>query len=163
MAQSIILDALYPEMEEATIGRWLVAVGEQLREGEPIVELITDKVVFELPSPGDGFLLAMLTAEKSVIAVGTTLGLFGAIDEELTDTTAAQKENRRLADEREANISAILQATGSVTNVESERPSTGAVRATPAARRLARERGIDLSTLTGSGAGGMITVDDFPA
>lgn len=163
MAQPIILDALYPEMEEATIGSWLVAVGDQLREGEPIVELITDKVVFELPSPGDGFLISLLTAEKSVIAVGTTLGMLGEEDEQPADEAAVQTENRRLAEEREANISAILQATGSVMNAETDRPTSGAVRATPAARRLARERGIDLNTITGSGAGGMITVDDFPA
>ena len=163
MAQPIVLDALYPEMEEATIGRWLLAAGDEVVEGQPIVELITDKVVYEYQSPATGCLLALLPTEKSVIPVGTTLAILGFAGEDAGDLQPYLQENHRLAEAREANITAILEATGSEMPSASSAMNTGGnVRATPAARRLARERGIDLASLQGSGPGGMITVDDLP-
>lgn len=161
MSQQIVLTALYPEMEEATIGCWSVTVGETVDEGQPIAELITDKVAFEFQSPAAGTVLAILPAEKSVIPVGTVLAVVGNAGETVSELPQLTAENRRLAEAREASLTQMLQATGTQSSAT---PSTGgrAVRATPAARRLARERGVDLSTLTGSGPDGMITADDIP-
>jgi pyruvate dehydrogenase E2 component (dihydrolipoamide acetyltransferase) len=160
MAHILVLEALYPEMEEATIGRWLVAEGETVAADMPLAELITDKVAYEVQSPWAGVVLAQLPAEKSVVPVGTALAVIGAAGERVDNREALETENRRLAAEREAQLSALHAATG---QVEVKPAATGgAVRATPAARRLARERGVDLATLRGSGPDGMITVDDIP-
>ena len=161
MAQPIVLDALYPEMEEATIGRWIVAEGQALDAGQPLAELITDKVAYEYQSPAAGTLLAILPAEKSVVPVGTTLAVIGDPGEAVDDLESLIAENRRLSAAREASLSAVIEATAAQTPP----PATSAgraVRATPAARRLARERGVDLAMLTGTGPDGMITVEDIP-
>ncbi len=161
MSHQLILDALYPEMEEATIGRWLVAEGENIAVGQPVVELITDKVAYEYQSPVAGSLLMVLPPAKSVIPVGTVLAILGEPGEPVKQLAEVEAQNHRLAAAREASLAAVNEAAmGTAANAAS--PQRQGVRATPAARRLARERGIDLATLHGSGPEGMITVEDIP-
>lgn len=161
MAHVLVLEQLYPEMEEATVGRWLVSPGDAVSAEQPLAELITDKVAYEYRSPAAGTMLAVLTPEKSVVPVGTALGVLGAAGEPVENLEELLETNRRLAAEREAKLLAVQQATAGEEPAPVARPG-GAVRATPAARRLARERGIDLATVKGSGPGGMITVEDLP-
>jgi pyruvate dehydrogenase E2 component (dihydrolipoamide acetyltransferase) len=160
----IVLSALYPEMEEATIGRWRLKPGDAVAPGQAIAELITDKVAYDLASEAAGTVLAVLAAEKSVVPVGTTLLVLGEKDEALAvqQLDEWQQENHRLSAAREASLIALTEAmtTDSATPVASPVRS---VRATPAARRLARERGVDLATVQGSGPDGMITADDIPS
>lgn len=161
MSQHIMLEALYPEMEEATIGRWLVAGGDRVAEGQPMAELITDKVAYEFQSPVAGIVLTLLITEKSIVPVGTVLAVIGETGDTIADLDALLAANRELAATREASLTALQEATSAVT--PSATPALGrTMRATPAARRLARERGIDLATLQGSGPDGMVTVEDIP-
>jgi len=163
MAHWLELDALYPEMEEATLGRWLVREGETIAAGQSVAELITDKVAYEYQSPAAGVVLVQLIAEKSVIPVGTALAAVGTAGEALPDREAVTARNHQLAAARDSRLRTLQDATaGAASPAPPAPPSGGAVRATPAARRLARERGIDLATIHGSGPGGMITVDDLP-
>jgi pyruvate dehydrogenase E2 component (dihydrolipoamide acetyltransferase) len=162
MAQIITLDPLYPEMEEATIGRWLVAVGDAVEAGQPLAELITDKVAYEFQSPAAGTVLALLPAEKSVVPIQSTLCMIGLAGEGVYNLAELEAENRRLAAEREAGLTALHDATATAAPAPPPAAGSGPVRATPAARRLARERGVDLATLRGSGPEGMITVEDIP-
>lgn len=161
MTQTLWLDALYPEMEEATIGQWLIAEGETVVEGQPLAELITDKVAYELQSTAAGTLLARLPAEKSVVPVGSALAVIGHAGDTVDNLAELMAENRRLAAAREASLTALHEATAAA-EVSPPPAAHGPVRATPAARRLARERGVDLSALTGTGPDGLITVDDIP-
>ena len=160
MSQLLTLDPLYPEMEEATIGCWLVSQGEVVTAGQPLAELITDKVAYEYQSPGAGTMLAVLSAEKSVVPVGTVLAVLGAVGEPVENLKALEAENHRLAAVRETQLAALQQVTATEASPVAA-PARQAVRATPAARRLARERGIDLATIQGSGPDGMITADDL--
>lgn len=163
MSQLLLLDALYPEMEEATIGRWLVSVGQAIAPGQPIVELITDKVAYEYQSTEAGIMLAILPPAKSVIPVGTVLAILGEAGEQAANLAALEADNRRLAAAREASLAAVHEATGSPTDAAAvAAPQRQGVRATPAARRLARERGVNLADVQGSGPEGMITVEDIP-
>ena len=161
MAQTLELEQLYPEMEEATIGRWVVAEGDTVEAGQSLAELITDKVAYEYQSPCAGTILALLSPEKSVVPVGTALAVIGAAGESVGNIEELIERNRRLAEEREGKLRALQQATAGEQTAEEAPRAGGGVRATPAARRLARERGIDLSAIQGSGPGGMITVDDI--
>ncbi len=161
MSQLLVLDALYPEMEEATIGQWLVTVGECVAPGQAIAELITDKVVYEYQSPAAGIILLMLPPVKSVVPVGTVLAVVGDQSERVNNQTELEIRNRRLAAAREASLTAVHEAT-SGTAAPAPASQRQGVRATPAARRLARERGIELASLQGSGPDGMITADDIP-
>ncbi|MHB0939197.1 MAG: E3 binding domain-containing protein [Armatimonadota bacterium] len=160
MAHVLVLEQLYPEMEEATVGRWLVAQGDAVSAEQPLAELITDKVAYEYRSPAAGIMLVVLTPEKSVVPVGTALAVLGAAGEPVEHLEELLAANRRLSAEREAKLLMVQQATAGEEAAPAARPG-GAVRATPAARRLARERGIDLATVNGSGPGGMITVEDI--
>ncbi len=161
MSTQIKLDALYPEMEEATIGKWLVIAGDVVASGQPIAELITDKVVYEFPSKVDGTMLEILLAEKSTAPVGVTLAIIGAAGE-AADTAAMRAENGQLITARETMLNTLHLATSAAPVVSAPSPSaSNAIRATPAARRIARERNIDLSTVKGTGPGGMITEKDL--
>jgi len=163
MQTHLVLEALYPEMEEATIGQWLAAPGAVIDAGQPLAELITDKVAYEYQSPAAGALLTQLVAEKSVVPVGTVLGILGAPGETVADRDLLEANNLQLALARESSLASMQLASGNEDTAPTEfRVSTAAVRATPAARRLARERGVDLAGLTGTGPGGMISVDDIP-
>jgi len=163
MAHVLVLEQLYPEMEEATLGRWLVAEGDAVQADQPVAELITDKVAYEYRSPAAGTIRVLLTSEKSVVPVGTVLAVAGATDESIDNLEELLERNRRLANEREAQLRAVQQATaGEEAATSAGTRQSGAVRATPAARRLARERGVDLAVVRGSGPGGMVTVDDIP-
>jgi len=161
MSQQLILEALYPEMEEATIGQWLVAVGDQVVTDQAIAELITDKVVYEYQSPSEGTILLLLPPVKSVVPVGTVLAVIGAPDEQIPQAAELEALNHRLAVLREAQLAAVNEAAAGDVAPTTTSQRQG-VRATPAARRLARERGIDLAGLQGSGADGMITAEDIP-
>ncbi|MBI3947932.1 MAG: E3 binding domain-containing protein [Armatimonadetes bacterium] len=150
MAFRVVLERLYPDMKEATVGRWLKAEGEAVAEGDPIAELITDKVTFALESPGAGRLRRIYAREKSVLPIGCTLAVLASPEEALPDIEA---ENRALIAAREAEVARGLPAPrrggprvrpALVAGVAGPGRADG-VRATPSARRLARERGIDLA------------------
>ncbi len=162
MAHVVQLNPLYPEMEEATIGSWIIKEGDVVTAEQPIAELITDKVAYEFTSPVAGTILAILIAEKSVTPVGSALALVGAAGEQLTDLAELRTRNAELAGARDNELNALYQATGMAvaTPAAAQINSGGPVRATPAARRRARELGVDLTILIGTGPGGMISVDD---
>jgi len=163
MITEIILEKLYPEMEEATIGEWLKKEGEPVSEGESLVEIITDKVAFELESEASGILRKITAPEKSVVPAGYVLGMIGEAEDELPDVSA---HNQKLMELRaqalaEAKVpeTAELPEAEKVPKAHPAKPVAG-VRATPAARRIAREKGIDLAEITGSGPEGTITQKD---
>jgi len=162
MAHVLVLDQLYPEMEEATVGRWLVAAGDIVQADQPLAELITDKVAYEYRSPVAGTIQMLLTSEKSVVPVGTALGVVGAAEEPVENLEELLENNRQLANAREAQLRAVQQATTGGETTPAAPRAAGPVRATPAARRRARERNVDLATVLGSGPGGMVTVEDIP-
>ncbi|HEY6961914.1 MAG TPA: dihydrolipoamide acetyltransferase family protein [Gaiellaceae bacterium] len=155
-------------MEAGTVRKWLKAEGEQVKKGEPLFEVDTDKVTQEVESDFDGVLLKIALQEGEA-PVGQTIAWIGKEGEELGDTGApasAEKpaEAPKREPEREEGRAAAAEAA------EAEAPSTaapatgtsnGRIKASPLARRLARERGIDLSTLRGSGPEGRIVAKDI--
>ena len=106
-------------------------------------------------------MLLLLPPVKSVVPVGTVLAVIGAPDEQVPEAEELEAQNRRLSALREAQLAAVQEAAASVTTPAAT-PTRQGVRATPAARRLARERGVELATVQGSGADGMITAEDIP-
>jgi len=121
------------------------------------VEIITDKVTFELPSPGSGILRAIIAPEKSVVPVGYIIGLVGDVTDPLPDVSA---ENRALLERRrqavEEHAAAPVQISSRETSVGERIRDRGKVRATPAARRLAREHQVDLTELAASIGFGLV-------
>lgn len=159
MVTRVTIDQLYPEMEEATIGAWFKAEGDPVALGERLVEIITDKVAFELESEGTGVLRRALASEKSVVPIGYTIALIGEPTDALPDV---DEENARLLSERQATLA---ESAGPAITAAQVRDATPAVpvRATPAARRLARSANVDLVEVAGTGPEGTITEADVRA
>jgi len=154
----IRVPSLAENVLEATIGLWRKAEGDPVAENEGIAELVTEKAQFTLESAGAGRLTARLAEEKSVLPVGFILAL---LDGTPADAEAARAENEQLlARRREEMGVAPAPASGPSTSA----PRTaGSFRATPAARRLARERGVDLAALSARLGDRMIREEDVAA
>ena len=155
MIHNVVLEKLDANMEEATVGAWRLAEGETIAEGEPLVELITDKVTFDLESPVSGTLRRAAAAPGSVVPVGYVLCQIGEADSELPEIDAA---NQALVEAHKAKQAVEIE-TGD--GPAPKRQARGErVRATPAARRLAKQHGLELSDVTPAEPGGILSEED---
>ena len=139
-------------MTKGKIGKWLVKEGDTVTEGQPLLEIETDKVVHEQESPTDGVIAQILAEEGTNIPVNALLAVIGAPGEEVprveADTAMAQQE----PEQEEPVQPAEPKSTPA--------PTTVAPKASPAARQLAEKLAIDLTEVTASGPGGRILEGD---
>ncbi len=126
--------------EEQTITAWFKKEGESVHKGEPLVTITTSKAACEVESPRGGVVRAILAPVNSSLPIGYVIALIGAADDALPDVSAS---NRRLIEARARR--APVAAVKAVKAVSGGGADAGPLRATPAARRLARERGVDLA------------------
>jgi pyruvate dehydrogenase E2 component (dihydrolipoamide acetyltransferase) len=151
---------------EGEIVRWLVAVGDRVALDQPLVEMQTDKAVVEIPSPRAGVILSREGQEGDVIPVGATLVVIG--DEEEARDQSVGTEEPRAAEAPERNAPAPEPVDGMPPG-EGWNPlaipeaTPRRVQAAPATRRLAREMGLDLTQIVGSGPRGRILPKDVRA
>jgi pyruvate dehydrogenase E2 component (dihydrolipoamide acetyltransferase) len=150
MATQITMPSLGQSMEEGTIVRWMKAEGDPVSEGEPLYEVLTDKVSIEVPARISGTLRKILAGVDSIVPVGDPVAIIGSPTESLDAAEGVAGPSSKPA-------SATSEFSGSAARVaESAAPiKTGRerVNASPLARRLAAERGVDLSRLAGRGTG----------
>ena len=156
MASVFKLPAVGDTMVEGEIVEWLVAVGDTVELDQPICSVETDKSVVEMTTPYRGTVLALGGEPGDVIEVGEPLIVVGEPGEEIP------------APGSEPTPAAAATASAAIPPVAAAPAATAAaaadtVRAVPKARKLARERGIDLTEVTGTGPGGSITVADVEA
>ncbi|HEX7117240.1 MAG TPA: pyruvate dehydrogenase complex dihydrolipoamide acetyltransferase [Longimicrobiales bacterium] len=212
MATKVHMEALSPTMEEGQLVRWLKDEGAEVKEGDVLAEIETDKATMELVARGSGVLRKRFIAEGQTTPVGAVIGVIAAPDEDIseilteapagggepthappTEPPAGETPAGRDVEEAERSIEAGGKteqdqgATGVQAAVESpdrrptppagttlERaeggrveeipvPEDGRVKASPLARKLAREAGIDLGRVRGTGPGGRITKADIEA
>jgi len=135
---------------EGEIVRWFIEEGDSVEEDQPIVEVMTDKVTVEIPSPRKGRIARRIGEEGQIIEVGTTLVV---IEESGTGGPAAATRSRTEIQKTEQPVADPENKIGSDKN-------TG-ILATPAIRKLARQMGVDLSKIQGTGAGGRIVQEDL--
>jgi pyruvate dehydrogenase E2 component (dihydrolipoamide acetyltransferase) len=172
VATEIKLPRLGQGMEAGTIVRWLKSEGEQVQKGEPLYELDTDKVTQEVEADASGVLLRIAVAEGEV-PVGQTIAVIGEEGEQVSAPAeaeadaevddAAQEEGSRAPardEERERGKRASTNGSEQVTEIKEPARADGRVKASPLARRIARERGIDLASLRGTGPEGRIVAED---
>jgi pyruvate dehydrogenase E2 component (dihydrolipoamide acetyltransferase) len=152
-------------LTEAEIVRWLVAEGDEVAADQPIVEVETDKAVVEIPSPYDGVILSHGGAEGDVIAVGDVLVTIGEPGEALAPSPAPEETGGQVSDSQPEPIVGTLGEEAELLTVSRDEsaPMPRAVQALPIVRKLARDHGIDLETVTGTGPGGRITRADVEA
>jgi pyruvate dehydrogenase E2 component (dihydrolipoamide acetyltransferase) len=152
MASDVIMPALGMAQETGKVVRWLKAEGETVAKGEPLLEVETDKVTVELESPADGILAGISAAEGADVPVGETIAFVLAVGETVPEPVAAVPSEVATVVPRPSRSEADVQA-----------PAGGRRRslASPKARRIAAERGVDLAALAGSGPGGAVVAADL--
>ncbi|HLX32180.1 MAG TPA: dihydrolipoamide acetyltransferase family protein [Gaiellaceae bacterium] len=160
MATEVILPRLGQGMESGTIVRWLKSEGEAVEKGEPLFELDTDKVTQEVEAEASGVLLKIAVPQGEV-PVGQTVAFIGAAGEDVPEVAVASAKPAS-AKPASDKLSQALPEVPEPASVTEEPPATsnGRVKASPLARRLARERGIDLAAIRGTGPEGRIVAED---
>jgi pyruvate dehydrogenase E2 component (dihydrolipoamide acetyltransferase) len=154
MAVSVVMPALEMAQESGTLVSWLKKEGEQVRKGEMLLEVETDKAVVEVEASSDGILAGVTAQPGDVIPVGHTIAWLVQPGESPPASTSAHTVSGRRTD----------ASPVAATSVAVSEPSTpAAVRISPKARRLAKEHDVDLNQVRGSGPGGEILADDILA
>jgi pyruvate dehydrogenase E2 component (dihydrolipoamide acetyltransferase) len=158
-------------MEAGTIVRWLKSEGDQVEKGEPLYELDTDKVTQEVEAEASGVLLKILAGEGEEIEVGKRIAVIGEEGEDVQAEAEAEAEVEKDDEQEEGSPGEAREEErerGREAAAEEEEPAAdaqpsrvdGRVKASPLARRIARERGIELMNLTGTGPEGRIVAED---
>ena len=154
MATEVILPRLGQGMESGTILRWLKSEGEPVEKGEPLFELDTDKVTQEVEAEAAGVLLKIAVAAGEV-PVGQTVAFIGAEGEDVPEVAVAASGPREEAKPSES------EQIQEVPEQAADASGNGRIKASPLARRIARERGIELSGIRGTGPDGRIVAEDI--
>ena len=180
-AQEVTLPALGESVTEGTVTRWLKEVGETVEVDEPLVEVSTDKVDTEIPSPVAGTLLEIKVLEDEEAEVGQVLALVGeqgasagSSEPQPAPKDEAPAEPKEEEPEQPKQESSAARAEESTAKQQSKAPepaaatpaagqSSGTPYVTPLVRKLAKQEGIDLSTIEGTGVGGRIRKQDVQA
>ena len=187
MAVNVVMEALSPTMEEGRLVSWKKKEGDQVKTGDVLAEVETDKAVMELVARADGVLTKILQAEGSTVPVSTPVAIIGAAGEAAPAAAPAApaapaaaaeaptekpKEAAPAPAPAPAKVTGVTEAPASppvrvkVTGVteaptHDTRPTTpGRILSSPLARKLAGEKGVDLSQINGSGPGGRVVAKD---
>jgi len=176
VAREIVMPRLSDSMEEGTILKWLVAAGDAVSAGDPIVEVETDKAVVTHEADEATTVLGLLAEEGASVAVGAPIMVVGVAGETLPDpvafehahppsdavesvATVAAASAGEAAVSGAATVPAVDAAAGAAPTGAASSPG-GRVKASPLARRIAAELGVELATLTGSGPQGRVIRSD---
>ena len=168
----VALPELGESVTEGTVTRWLKNVGDRVEADEPLLEVSTDKVDTEVPSPVSGYVLQILAAEDDTVAVGSTLAVIG--DSADAPATPDAPTAAPAAPAAATPEPAATPASPPASTTAPAAPSTAAPVAaaqtdapepyvTPIVRKLAADAGIDLASITGTGVGGRIRREDVMA
>jgi pyruvate dehydrogenase E2 component (dihydrolipoamide acetyltransferase) len=172
MATTQTIDVVMPQMgvsvSEGTITKWLKQEGEQIRADEPLLEISTDKVDTEVPSPGEGLVQQILVQEGETVDVGTKLGQIGGAAAEAAPAAAEPEPAPPAAEEVVEQPAAAEEPAAPATSVPAPEPApaasgNGKSFVSPVVARIAGEQGIDPSQVPGTGAGGRVTKKDILA
>ena len=167
MATELKMPQMGYDMEEGTVVRWLKEEGSTVGRNEPVAEIETDKAVVEFESEAEGVLLRIVASEGSIVPVGETIALVGLEGEEADNVPSAGSTESTDSDTTireeltsESERHEVQEPIRNITQESSEGTPTTRILATPVARRIADELGIDLKQVAGSGPGGRITKKD---
>lgn len=155
MAEKIIVPSLGTTVKKAKVAKWLIKVGQTVRKGDIVCEIETEKVSFKVEAPASGVLANILVAAGSVAGVGQTIGLIEVEGEAIEDVPSLDATATSIPVSDRATSVGRKEANAPV-----ERPQNGRIRISPVARNIAKEKGVDISLVTGSGPSGRILKAD---
>ena len=157
MAVSVVMPALEMAQETGKLVSWLKKEGEQVKKGEMLLEVETDKAVVEIEALSDGVLSGVTAKIGDVVPVGQTIAWLLKPGENVPQQEAHVQTGRTGA----AAVPASAPAGASAGQAPAEPASAAGARISPKARKLAREHGVDIAKVKGSGPGGEILADDI--
>jgi pyruvate dehydrogenase E2 component (dihydrolipoamide acetyltransferase) len=157
MAFSVVMPALEMAQETGKLIAWRKKEGDRVSKGEPLLEIETDKAVVEVEAPADGVLAGIKASEGAEVPVGQTIAWIVAPGEQPPADTAPSLPAARASSQRKSEASQATPAHA----VSSS--TAGSARISPKARRLAKELGVDITAIHGSGPGGEILASDVQA
>ncbi len=179
MVTRVYMETLSPTMEEGRIVSWLKHEGDAVTDGDVLAEVETDKAIMELQARGEGVFRKALAAEGATVEVGQLIGIIASPDEDISQllqqaSVAAGQSGERRAESGVGPVVAEPEAetANSMTGTATPAPAPSAplpvapsdhIKSSPLARRIARERHIDLDSVSGSGPGGRIIKRDVEA
>jgi len=174
MAEVVTMPKLGFDMAEGVLVRWVIPEGDNVNRGEVLAEIETDKATVEIESAFSGIVYKHLAAEQDVLPVGVPIAVIGEAGEEIDIDSLvgeaagdgqAEETQESAAESAEPAAAAAPTAAQSAADAEkSQLP--GGVKASPVARRMAEQNGLDLTAVSGSGPGGRIVkkdIEDFMA
>jgi len=159
MATELTMPRMGFDMTEGKLAQWLKKAGDPVKRGEPVAEIETDKVNIEVESPADGVLRGTFLEPGTTVPVGTLIGVIGRADEALDlDALKAKAGGASTTVKEVASLPpvAILREVAAT-------QGDGRIKASPLARRMAQEAGLNLAEVTGSGPDGRIVKRDIDA
>lgn len=159
MATEVFMPKMSDHMEAGEVVRWLVAEGDRVEVRQPIMELMTDKVAAELEAPASGVIKGIRRGVEpgAIVPVGETIAFIAAHDEAVPELPPLQGQTV------EAAAPQVAAARAEPVEVATPPAVPGKVRATPAARALARQLGVDIALVTGTGPLGRVREEDVRA
>jgi pyruvate dehydrogenase E2 component (dihydrolipoamide acetyltransferase) len=162
MAETISMPKLGFDMAEGTLIRWVKSEGEQVIKGDILAEIETDKATVEVEAQTSGVMRKHVVQEGSIVPVGSVIAVLADAEEEFDlESLLQQTPETPAADQPEpSSAPPTPEAEPAVAPPDTNGKLPGGVKATPIARRIAKEQGVDLRTLVGSGQGGRIVKED---
>src|SRR5271167_985120 len=158
MAFSVVMPALEMAQETGKLIAWRKKEGDRVTKGEPLLEIETDKVVVEVEAMGDGILAGVTAHEGAVVPVGQIIAWIVLPGERLPVQTEPSTPSARATRATSEPEGLRIDAAGSSQGLASASP-----RISPKARRVAKELGVDIGRVRGSGPDGTITTEDVQA
>ena len=153
MAKVVVMPKLGLTMTEGTVSKWLKKIGDEVKEGEPLFEAETDKLTNTIEASASGILRHLFVEEGTTVPVLDKVAVIAAADEDISALLGGAAPAAAAAAPEAAPAAAPAA-------VPAEKKAGGRVIASPAAKKLAKEKGIDLTLVTGTGPNGRITEDD---
>ena len=164
MISEVTMPSMGADMTEGTIVKWLKAEGDQIGRGDKLAEVETDKTVVEMEAYAEGLLRKIVVSEGSLVQVGAVIAFIGDADDDIPEVAAAAP----------AAEAAPAAAAGTPAPTPTPEPvqqaalapvavpasQGGRIKASPIARKIAEEKGVDIAAITGTGPGGRITKSD---
>jgi pyruvate dehydrogenase E2 component (dihydrolipoamide acetyltransferase) len=165
MISEVVMPQMGADMEEGTVVRWIKHEGDSVARGEIIAEIETDKANVEIEAFDAGTFRKTLAAEGDTVAVGTVIAIIAAPEDDISQYEGAVAATAKPAEKKAPAAIEAKPAPAAAAPSEAPVPprSDGRVRASPVARKLAQERGVDLGAIKGSGPDGRIVRRDVEA
>ena len=170
MATKVHMEALSPTMEEGQLVQWLKNEGDTIASGDVLAEVETDKATMELVARGDGILRKIFLGAGGTAEVGAVIGVIAAEDEDISEISGvsgaaapAAVSVEEVAVSKTDPDPVVEEPTSGTSEVVPLASTGGRVKASPLARRLAEQAGVDISQVPGSGPGGRVVKRDIEA